>query len=49
VVLNRGFLAVFVGTAVGCLVLLATSAVRWQENSSKLLATIAILIDGAKS
>src|SRR5689334_24556174 len=36
VVLNRGFLALFVGTALGCLLLIATSAVRFQEASSKL-------------
>lgn len=36
VVMNRGFLSVFIGTALACLLLIATSALRWQETSSKL-------------
>jgi uncharacterized membrane protein len=36
VVLNRGFLTVFAGTALGCLLLIVLSALRWQEAASKL-------------
>lgn len=36
VVLNRWFLGAFVGTGVGCLVLLAVSVVHWSDPASKL-------------
>jgi uncharacterized membrane protein len=37
VVINRGFLAAFVGSALGCGLLIALGALRWQETSSKLV------------
>jgi uncharacterized membrane protein len=36
VVLNRGFLIVFAGTALACLLLIVVSALRWQEAAPKL-------------
>jgi uncharacterized membrane protein len=36
VVLNRGFLTLFTGTALGCLLLVVVSALRWEETASKL-------------
>jgi uncharacterized membrane protein len=42
VVLNRGFLAVFLGTGLGCLLLAGASALRWDETSSKLAIVGAI-------
>jgi uncharacterized membrane protein len=35
-VLNRGFLTAFTGTALGCLLLIVVSALRWEEAASKL-------------
>jgi uncharacterized membrane protein len=35
-VMNRGFLTAFAGTALGCLLLIVVSALRWEETTSKL-------------
>jgi uncharacterized membrane protein len=35
-VMNGGFLTAFAGTALGCLLLIAVSALRWEETASKL-------------
>lgn len=36
VVLNRGFLTAFAGTALACLLLIVVSALRWEETAAKL-------------
>ena len=36
VVLNRGFLTAFAGTALGCSLLLVVSALRWHDTAPKL-------------
>jgi uncharacterized membrane protein len=33
---DRGFLTAFAGTALGCLLLIVVSALRWEETASKL-------------
>jgi uncharacterized membrane protein len=42
VVINRGFLAAFVGTALGSGLVIALGALRWQETSSKLAIAAAL-------